>query len=37
MVGNVKISPTQRPALLNGWFSDALDVGSNVFTVFWTT
>ena len=34
MVGNVKISP--RPAQLNGWFSDALDVGSNIFTE-WVT
>lgn len=30
MVGNAKISP--RPAQLNGWFSDALEVGSNFFS-----
>ena len=30
MVGNVKISP--RPAQLNGWFSDALEAGSNIFS-----
>lgn len=34
MVGNAKISP--RPAQLNGWFSDALEVGSNVFNE-WVT
>lgn len=35
MVGNAKIYPT-RPAQLNGWFSDALEIGSNVFNE-WVT